>query len=305
MPRIMVVGSSNTDMVVKTEHLPSPGETVIGGEFVTVPGGKGANQAVAAARLGAEAVFVARLGCDVFGDSSLRNFEREGLVTDYVVRDPERPSGVALILVDSAAENIIAVAPGANGALSPEDVDRAAGVLSECDALVVQLEVPLPAVVHAVRLAHEQGVRVILNPAPACRLPAGLLEIVDVLTPNESEARLLLGLGADEQVDDPEVIRRFIDLGVGTVILTAGAKGALVVTPGESRLVPAPKVRAVDTTAAGDAFTGALAVALSSGADIMDAAGFACRSASIAVTRLGAQCSMPTSEEVGGVQSER
>ncbi len=300
----MVVGSSNTDMVVKAERLPSPGETVIGGEFVTVPGGKGANQAVAAARLGAEVVFVARIGCDVFGESSLRNFEREGLVTRFVVRDSERPSGVALILVDSAAENIIAVAPGANGALSPEDVDQAAGELAECDALIVQLEVPLRTVMHAVRLAHERGIRVILNPAPACPLPDELLGMVDVLTPNESEARLLLGLRPDEPVDDPEVIRRFLDLGVKNVILTVGAKGALVVTPEGSWPVPAPKVRAVDTTAAGDAFTGALGVALSSGMDIRSASEFACRSAAIAVTRLGAQCSMPTREEVEALDIE-
>ena len=298
MPKIMVVGSSNTDMVVKTGHLPAPGETVIGGEFVTVPGGKGANQAVAAARLGAEVVFVARLGNDLFGDSSLRNFEAEGIVTEYVVRDPELPSGVALILVDSSAENMIAVAPGANGALSPADVDRAVDVLPGCDALVVQLEVPLGTVEHAVRLAYEKGVRVILNPAPARPLTRELLSMADVLVPNETEACQLLSLSADESVDDPAIVRRFLDMGVKNVILTLGARGVLVVTPDESRMVPAPKVRAVDTTAAGDAFTGALAVALSSGMSIFDSARFACASAAIAVTRLGAQCSMATLEEV-------
>ncbi len=302
MSRIMVVGSSNTDMVVKTPRLPGPGETVIGGEFVTVPGGKGANQAVAAARLGAEVVFVARVGCDVFGDSSLRNFEREGLVTEYVVRDPAKPSGVALILVDEGAENMIAVAPGANGALSKEDVDRAAGVLPECDSLIVQLEVPLDTVAHAVRLAREHGVRVILNPAPACPLPADLLAMVDVLTPNESEARFLLGLSADQPVDDIAAAERLLGLGVKNVVLTLGAKGALLVTPEGARLAPAPKVRAVDTTAAGDAFTGALGVALSSGASLSDAAHFACRAAAIAVTRLGAQCSMAAREEVEALE---
>lgn len=298
MTRIMVVGSSNTDMVVKTGHLPAPGETVIGGEFVSVPGGKGANQAVAAARLGAEVIFVARVGSDLFGDASLRSFERERLVTDYVVRDPERPSGVALIFVNDSGENMIAVAPGSNGALSPEDVDRAAGMLPECDALIVQLEVPVETVGHAVRLAHDLGVRVILNPAPARPLPKELLAMVDVLTPNESEARHLLGLQTDQPADDPSVLRRFVDMGVKSVILTLGARGVLAVTPNEHRLIRAPKVRAVDTTAAGDAFTGALGVALSSGMDIWDASSFACRSAAISVTRLGAQCSMPTREEV-------
>lgn len=302
MPRIMVVGSSNTDMVVKTERLPAPGETVIGGEFVSVPGGKGANQAVAAARLGAEVVFVARVGSDLFGDASLRNFEREGLVTEYVVRDPERPSGVALIFVDESGENMIAVAPGSNGALSLRDVDRAADVLSECDALIVQLEVPIETVTHAVWLAHERGVRVILNPAPACPLPKELFAMVDVLTPNESEARQLLGLQTDQPADDPSVLRRFIDMGVKSVILTLGARGVLAITPNEHRVIPAPRVQAVDTTAAGDAFTGALGVALSSGMDIWDASKFACRAAATSVTRLGAQCSMPTREEVEAFQ---
>lgn len=298
MPKIMVVGSSNTDMVVKTERLPVPGETVIGGEFVTVPGGKGANQAVAAARLGAEVVFVARVGSDLFGDSSLRNLEREGLVTEYVVRDPERPSGVALIFVDSDGENMIAVASGSNAALSPSDVDRAADALSECDALVLQLEVPLETVMHAAGLAHRLGVRVILNPAPACPLPKELLAMVDVLVPNETEARHLLGLGLNQPADDPSPLRRFLDVGVENVILTLGGKGVLVVTSKEDRMIPVPKVQVVDTTAAGDVFTGALGVGLSSGMDIWEASGFSCRAAAISVTRLGAQSSMPTREEV-------
>jgi len=298
MPKIMVVGSSNTDMVVRTEHLPRPGETVIGGEFVSVPGGKGANQAVAAARLGAEVTLVARLGRDVFGDSSLRNFKAEGLVTEFVVRDPERPSGVALIFVDNAAENMIAVAPGANGALSTDDVDRASDALAECDALILQLEVPPRTVLHAARLAHDLGVRVILNPAPARPLPSELFAMVDLIVPNETEARQLLELGDDQAVDEPAALRHFLDMGVGNIILTLGSRGALVVTPGESRMILATKVKAVDTTAAGDAFTGALAVGLSSGMDLFRSTEFACKSASIAVTRLGAQCSMPTREEV-------
>lgn len=304
MPRIMVVGSSNTDMVVKTERLPVPGETVIGGDFVSVPGGKGANQAVAAARLGAEVVFVARLGSDLLGDAALRNFEREGLVTEYVVRDPERPSGVALIFVDSAGENMIVVAPGSNGALSPRDVDRAADVLPECDALIAQLEVPLETVEHAVRLAFDRGVRVILNPAPARPLSKDLLAMVDVLLPNESEARHLLGLPLDQPADDPAILGRFLEMGVRNVILTLGRRGVLVVNGSGHTLIPAPKVSAVDTTAAGDAFTGALGVALSSGMEMTEASRFACSAAAISVTRLGAQSSMPTREEVERLQEK-
>jgi ribokinase len=295
----MVVGSSNTDMVVKTDHLPGPGETVMGGKFVMVPGGKGANQAVAAARLGGRVVFVARLGTDVFGDKALENFRGEGMETRYIVRDPDEPSGVALIYVDARGENEIVVAPGANRGLSPEDVDRAAESLSGCTSVVLQLETPLETVEHAARLAHEKGVKVILNPAPMCPdgLPKSLLELVDILVPNESETRMLIGLPAD-RVIDAEMAGMVLDLGVKQVVVTLGSRGAIIAGPGGVERIPSPKVQAVDTTAAGDAFTGALAVALGSGMDIVQACQLAAKAASLSVTRIGAQSSLPTVDEL-------
>ena len=297
-PRVMVVGSSNTDMVIKMERLPAPGETVLGGEFLMVPGGKGANQAVAAARLGARASFIARLGMDVFGDTSLRNFEREGIDTEFIARDAEHPSGVALIFVDRHGENEIAVAPGSNSRLSPADVERASDRMSACSVLVLQLEIPLATVEVAARLARERGLKVILNPAPACEsgLPRSLLELVDVLVPNESEARSLLGLATGADIDS--AAHRLLDLGIGAAVLTLGARGSLVVTRDGIESVPAPKVTAVDTTAAGDAFTGATAVALASGRSLSDAARFASHAAALSVTRMGAQSSLPTAEEL-------
>ncbi len=295
----MVVGSSNTDMVVKADHLPSPGETVLGGKFMMVPGGKGANQAVAAARLGAEVIFVARLGADSFGDQALENFHREGMDTRYVARDPDEPSGVALIFVDINGENVIVAAPGANLRLSPDNVDRAAESMAGCKALVLQLEMPLETVEHAARLAHDKGVRVILNPAPMCPdgLPKSLPSLVDVLTPNESETRILLGLPTDRAID-ADVARMILDLGVKQAVITLGSRGALIADPDGVQHIPCPKVEAADTTAAGDAFTGALAVALGSGMDLVQACRLAAKAASLSVTKLGAQSSLPTADEL-------
>lgn len=298
-PRIMVVGSSNTDMVIKAGHLPAPGETVIGGEFRMVPGGKGANQAVAAARLGAAVWFVARVGIDVFGDTALENFRREGMHTEFVARDSDRPSGVALINVDCHGENSIAVAPGANLCLSPEDVDRAREVMANCSAVVMQLEIPLETVGYTAGIAHEQGVKVILNPAPVGLggVPKEILRLVEVLVPNESEARALMGLAEDTTIDESSA-SRILDLGVGSAVITLGSKGSLVVEKERVTRISAIKVEAVDTTAAGDAFTGALSVALSSGMELVDAARFATRVAALSVTRMGAQSSLPTMDDL-------
>jgi len=298
-PRITVVGSSNTDMVIKTDRIPAHGETVLGGEFAMFPGGKGANQAVAAARLGAAVSFVARVGTDVFGDKAVEGFRREGIDTEFIVRDPEEPSVIALIFVDRRGENVIAVAPGANSRLSPADVERASERLSGCSALVLQLEIPLETVERAARLASEHGVRVILNPAPMMPdgLPRPLLELVDVLVPNETEARTLLDLGECGRIDEG-AMSRLPEIGVRTAVVTLGARGALVVTRDGVQAVSAPRVRAVDTTAAGDAFVGALVVALSSGHDLLESARFAGRAAALSVTRMGAQSSLPTAQEV-------
>jgi ribokinase len=291
-PKILVVGSANTDMVVRSKHLPLPGETVLGGKFIMTAGGKGANQAVAAARLGAEVTFVARLGRDVFGDRSLAGYQAEGINTAYIVRDNEEASGVALIVVDEAAENIITVAPGANGRLSAGDVYAAEPAIKEADGVLLQLEIPLGAVRVAIELARRHHVRVILNPAPARALPDDVLRNIDVLTPNENEATKLMGEVTGSALE-ALIARR-----VGRVVMTCGAAGCEVLSDGKRQRVPGFHVEAVDTTGAGDCFNGALAVALARGLKMIDAARYANAAAALAVTRFGAQTSMPTDEEV-------
>lgn len=298
-PRIVVVGSSNTDMVVKADRIPAPGETILGGAFVMAAGGKGANQAVAAARLGAEVTFVARLGTDPLGDQAVAGYRREGILTDLVVRDPDRPTGVALIIVDARGENSITVALGANEALSPDDVERAADRIRAADAVVMQLEVPLAAVERAAALAAAAGVPVILDPAPApdAGLPAALLAHVTCLKPNESEAERLTGIRV---IDVASATRAAADLrarGPRTVIVTLGAAGAVLVDDAGARHMPAHPIVAVDTTAAGDAFTGALATAVGRGGSWDDAVRLALAAGASAATRMGAQPSLPTEAE--------
>jgi len=297
MPRIAVIGSSNTDMTVSVERLPAPGETVIGKAFSMAAGGKGANQAVAAARLGARVAFIACLGQDQFGDRALEAFRREGIDTSGIARSARASSGVALIFVDSRGENVIAVAPGANALLAPEHVHAAAGLIRSADVVLAQLEVPLEAVEAAAEAAREAGATFLLNPAPARDLPAGLLSRTAVLTPNETEAALLAGIGAGSAPPE-EVARMLLGRGAQAVVMTLGARGALAVTAQSADFIPAPQVKAVDTTAAGDCFSAALAVGVAEGMTLVDAARFAARAAAISVTRAGAQPSLPTREEV-------
>ena len=292
-PKIVVVGSANTDMVVKTDRIPGPGETVIGGEFMMAAGGKGANQAVAAARLGAQVTLVGCLGRDVFGDQALAGYAQEGIDTSYMVRDPDAASGVALIFVDARGENSIAVASGANARLTPADVERAGQAIAGADVLLAQLEVPVEAVGRAIELAHRAGVRVILNPAPARQIDPRLLAQVDIATPNEHEIRVVVG-----EEDAQGAIARMLAAGTGTVLVTLGAQGVLWATPEGQQSVPAFAVQAVDTTAAGDAFNGGLACALGRGLAMAGAIRYASAAAALAVTRMGAQPSLPTGAEV-------
>jgi len=295
---IVVVGSSNTDMVIQLDRIPRPGETILGGKFVMAAGGKGANQAVAAARAGGDVTFVARVGRDMFGDQAVAGFEKDGIRVDHVIRDKASPSGVALIFVAKDGENSIAVASGANSNLSPADVQKARQAIAAASLLVMQLETPLPTVQAAAEIAAKAGVPVIVNPAPACPLPDGLLGLISILTPNETEVELLTGI----QVSDDATAERAADCllarGIKTVIITLGPRGAFVVSEEFRGLVPGFKVEAVDTTAAGDVFNGALAVALTKQQALADAVRFANAAAALSVTRWGAQPSAPRRKEI-------
>ena len=296
--KIVVVGSSNMDLVVKAKRIPAIGETILGGDFIMVPGGKGANQAVAAAKLGAEVYFVAKLGDDIFAEKSLENFKREGVKTKYVTRTKKAASGVALITVDDKGDNVIVVAPGANRELSPEDVSKAETYIAASGALVVQLEVPIVTVEFAAQLAYSCGVPVILDPAPAQKLSPALLKIVDVLKPNETEAQILTGIEVRDEDSARKAARSLLKSGVKAVILTMGAKGFLMASQDGMEFVPGIKVDTVDATAAGDAFTGSLAVKVAEAKSLREAALFANYVAALSVTKMGAQASMPTKETV-------
>jgi len=294
-----VVGSSNMDLVVKSPRIPAIGETILGGHFIMTPGGKGANQAVAAAKLGAEVYFIAKLGNDVFAEQSLNNFKKEGVNTKYVIQTEEAPSGVALITVDDAGNNVIVVAPGANQMLSPDDIRQAESDISSSGALVAQLEIPLETVEVAAQLANGSGVPFILDPAPAQKLNPELLQMVDVLTPNETEAQILTGIEVTSNRDSARTaVEKLLESGVKSVILTMGAKGFLLATDDKMEFVPAVMVNAIDATAAGDAFAGSLAAGLAQGKTLADAALFANYVAALSVTKMGAQSSMPAREEV-------
>ena len=298
LARIVVVGSSNTDMVVRVPTLPRPGETVIGGDFFTAHGGKGANQAVAAARAGGSVTLVACLGDDALGEETIAALAADGIAVDQVRRVADTRSGVALILVDEHGENSIAVAPGANALLTPEQIAACAELLSPDDVLLVQLETPIESVVAAVSTASLAGARVILNPAPARELSRELLSLVSVLTPNESEAARLTGLptGAAEELD--AAATALLHRGVGAVVITLGAGGAYVATTELRETIAAYPVKTRDTTGAGDVFNGALAVALAERMRLADAVRFANAAAAISVTRDGAQPAAPIRAEI-------
>ncbi len=297
-PRIVVVGSVNTDMVVKGGRLPGPGETVTGGQFVMAAGGKGANQAVAAARLGADVTLIAKVGRDVFGDQAIENFRREKIRTDCILRDETNATGVALILVDDAGENLISVASGTNHAITPGDVAKFADNISTADILMLQLEIPMDAVCEAAQIAADAGVPVILDPAPAAPLPDRLLANATYLTPNESEAERLTGIAVNDEASARRAAAQLQTAGAQWVIVTLGANGALVAGPDETKLIPTVRIEAVDTTAAGDAFNGGLAHALAGRIQMEAAVKQACMVGALSAMRLGAQPSLPTYEEL-------
>lgn len=274
------------------------GETILGGPYLMGPGGKGANQAVAAARLGAEVAMVVQLGKDDFGDRAEENLRREGVQTGYVLRTEASHTGVAFIIVDDAGDNMIVVAPGANERLSSADVDAAREAIAQADLVLLDLEVPMETIERAAALAQELGVRVILNPAPGQALSAELLRRVDVLTPNETEAQIVTGLPVSNLEEAQSAGRYLLAQGVGAVVITLGALGALIVTHEGAQHIPGWRVQAVDTTGAGDAFNGALAVALAEGHPLPQAVAFANAAAALQVTRIGTAPAMPTRAEV-------
>ena len=298
MSKIIVIGSSNTDLAIKTVSIPEPGETVIGGKFMMTAGGKGANQAVAAARLDGDVAFVTKVGDDMFGDESRARYVKEGLSEKFLLVEKGTPSGMALITVDAKGENCIVVAPGANNTLSPADVGAVRGEIEAAEYLLMQLEVPMETVEHAAEIAAASGTKVILNPAPAAKLSEKLIANLYLVTPNRTECQLLSGLRIDSDEDARRAAARLMEMGARNVIITLGSRGSLVCTADGCTLVEACRVEAVDTTAAGDVFNGALCVALSEGRTLVEAARFASRASAISVTRMGAQSSIPYRAEL-------
>jgi ribokinase len=292
--RVTVVGSLNMDLVARAPRIPQPGETIIGDDFRTVPGGKGANQAVAAARLGAHVSMVGRVGGGAFAGPLLENLAAAGVDHTHVIRDSQTATGIAMIMVDDAGQNSIVVVSGANMRLSPADVDAAEVAITASDVLLLQLESPLETVTRAAEVACAHGVGVVLNPAPARPVPPTLLSLVDVLIPNESETALLTNLPVGDRAEAEAAADVLRNMGVGTVILTLGKRGAMLARDGGAELFPAFEVTPVDTTAAGDAFVGGFAVALAEGKPLIEAVRWGNAAGALATTKLGAQPSLPT-----------
>src|SRR5512140_297801 len=295
---VLVVGSANMDLVVRVERFPIPGETLFGSSFAMFPGGKGANQAVACAKLGQKVRFVGKMGTDPLGERLFASMKNDGVLLDAVIRDSRESTGTALITVDDKGQNEIVVVSGSNMKLLPSDIESVRGLFSEACVVILQLEIPLETVLRATEMAHEAHAIVILNPAPARPLPAALLRLVDYLTPNESEAQILTGVTVNRRVSAEAAARKLMDQGVKRVVMTLGPEGSLLVSHERTEVFPACRVRPVDTTAAGDAFNGAFAYALSHDEGLDNAIAFANTVAGYSVTKHGAQSSMPTMSEV-------
>lgn len=298
MKKILVIGSSNIDMVAHVDHLPAPGETVGGANFMQTFGGKGANQAVAASRLGADVTFVTCLGTDIYADSLKSHFAAEKIRTNHIVQSNSAPTGIALILVSAAnAENSIAVAPGANNELKFETHNHLEELIAEADILLMQAEIPYQTVRQSALVAHKHGIKVIFNPAPACEVDQELMHAIDTLILNEIEASVVSGMDLNTHTLK-EVAGEFIRRGVRSVVITLGKAGVYTLTSDSEYQLPAFKVQAIDTTAAGDTFCGALAVAMSDNGPDAESLRFSCAAAAIAVTKAGAQTSIPRHSEV-------
>ena len=297
MKKIIVVGSSNVDLTVRVRRLPLPGETIRGATLLRTNGGKGANQAVAAARLGADVVFITCLGNDASGGMLSAQFAADGIDTSCI-KLSATPTGTALIFVDDNAENCIAVAPGSNNDLLPADIDAARSTMEGASYLLVQLVIPMPTVVRAVELAHSLGIKTIMNPAPMNPVPEELFSRIWLITPNQTEAEQLTGVHVESEDDAARAAEVLFAKGVKNVIVTLGSKGSLVCTPEGREFVPSRKVKAIDTTGAGDVYNGALVAALSQGKSLIEAARVATLASSIAVTRMGAQTSAPYANEI-------
>lgn len=298
-PKVVIIGSFNIDMVSKAPHLPRPGETVLGGPFVMVPGGKGSNQAICASRLGAEVYFVGCVGNDTFGEIAKNNFKRERINIDYLEVSSETHTGVALIFVDEkSGENMIVVAPGANMKVTKKTIDNAIEIVKDADVILTQFEIPIETVEYVVKVVKNiKKPKLILNPAPAREVNPHIWEDIDLITPNRSELEAISGITIESRDDIERAVEKVISLGVKNVVVTLGKEGALVVNKEKSIYVPSFEVDVVDTTGAGDAFNGGLAVALAEGKGLEEAVYFANAVAGLKVKRLGAS-SMPFREEV-------
>ena len=293
-PRIVVVGSLNMDLVVQAPRIPKPGETILGaGELQMIPGGKGANQACGASRLGADVAMVGRVGDDAFGEALIHNLNKTKVNTSLITRDADAATGIALIVVDDSGQNSIVISSGANGRVSDEDVDRGEDLIRSTDVLLLQLEIPLNAVIRAAELARLHGAITVLNPAPAQPLPTELLPLIDVLIPNETEAAILSGCESNTDEEIRQAATALRKSGVKTIIMTMGSRGALLITENVFSHFPTFPIDPVDTTAAGDAFVASFSVALAEGRSLQEAVRYGNAAGALACTKLGAQPSLP------------
>lgn len=300
---IVVIGSSNTDMVVKSDRFPESGETILGGDFYMLPGGKGANQAVAAARLGGNVNFMCRVGEDLFGRRAIEGYKKEDISTENVIVDSERPSGVAIITVNGSGENKIVVAPGANNGFTNKEIEEGYDLIANAKIVVIQLEIPIQTVGKIIESANKNETYVILNPAPAQPLPTWFYEDLYLITPNETETESLTGIELKDDQTKIEAAEWFQKRGVNNIVITMGDRGSFLVTENYTGHISAPDVKAVDTTAAGDVFNGALSVSLAKEKTLKEAVEFANKAAALSVKKIGAQSSCPTSEEINDFES--